>query len=160
MPELTASAHRVQAALDAEGIGLAVVQLPDSTRSAAEAAAAIGCEVAHIAKSLVFRGERSGAPVLVIASGANRVDENAVAERIGEPVGKADADYVREQTGFSIGGVPPVGHLSRLRTLIDVDLLSLAEIWAAAGTPNAVFKLNPSQLMQLTGGEVVAINAG
>jgi prolyl-tRNA editing enzyme YbaK/EbsC (Cys-tRNA(Pro) deacylase) len=110
--------------------------------------------VAQIAKSLVFRGRDSGRPVLVIASGANRVDEAAVATVVGEPIARADAAYVRARTGFAIGGVPPVGHLETPQVVIDRDLLALPEIWAAAGTPNAVFRLTPAALTELCGGRV------
>jgi len=155
---LNASAQKVQDALDARGYThCRVVEMPDSTRTAAEAAAAIGCTVAQIAKSLVFRGARSGAPVLVIASGTNRVDPQRLAALIGEPVEKPDADYVRERTGFVIGGVPPLGHSEPIRTFIDRDLLAFEEIWAAAGTPRAVFRLTPDDLVSMTGGEVAAI---
>ena len=155
---LNASAQKVQDALDARGYAhCRVVEMPDSTRTAAEAAAAIGCTVAQIAKSLVFRGAQSGAPVLVIASGTNRVDPQRLAGLLGEPVEKPDADYVRERTGFVIGGVPPLGHREPIRTFIDQDLLAFDEIWAAAGTPRAVFRLTPDDLLRMTGGEVAVI---
>jgi len=155
---LNASAQKVQDALDARGYThCRVVEMPDSTRTAAEAAAAIGCTVAQIAKSLVFRGTESGDPVLVIASGTNRVDPQRLAALLGEPVEKPDADYVRERTGFVIGGVPPLGHSEPLRTFIDRDLLAFDNIWAAAGTPRAVFRLSPDDLVSMTGGEVAEI---
>ncbi len=148
------SAKRVQEALAAQGFAFEVREFPQGTRTAAEAAAAIGCAVAQIAKSLVFRARESGRPVLVVASGANRVDEKAVAALIGEKIGRADADFVRAATGFAIGGVPPLGHDTSPVTLIDRDLLALDEIWAAAGTPNAVFRLTPDDLVAMTGGQV------
>ncbi len=151
------SAQRVRAALVARGFDFELREFPASTRTAAEAAAAIGCDIAQIAKSLVFRARASGGPVLVIASGANRVDEKAVAALIGENIGRADADFVRAATGFAIGGVPPLGHDTPPVTLIDRDLLALDEIWAAAGTPNAVFRLTPGDLVALTGGRVADI---
>lgn len=155
---LNASARKVQDALDARGYAhCRVVEMPDSTRTAAEAAAAIGCTVAQIAKSLVFRGAQTGAPILVIASGVNRVDTARLAALVGEPVEKPDADYVRERTGFVIGGVPPLGHSEPIRTIIDRDLLAFEDIWAAAGTPRAVFRLTPGELVSMTGGEVAAI---
>lgn len=155
---LSASAQKVQDALSALGYGaMQVVELPASTRTAQEAADAIGCTVAQIAKSLVFRAAESGDAVLVIASGTNRVDTARLAGLIGEPLGKADADFVRETTGFVIGGVPPVGHAQRLRTFIDQDLQQHATIWAAAGTPRAVFKLTPGDLIAMTGGDVVRV---
>ncbi len=154
---LSASAQKVQDALTALGLTLEVVELPAPTRTAAEAAQAIGCQVGQIVKSLVFKGKRSERPVLVVASGANRVNEKAIEALIGEPLGKADADFVRQRTGYVIGGVPPVGHAERLETFVDRDLLQYTEIWAAAGTPNAVFRLAPSDLVKMTGGQVVAI---
>jgi prolyl-tRNA editing enzyme YbaK/EbsC (Cys-tRNA(Pro) deacylase) len=153
---MSKSAIRVQNALASAGLSARVVELPQSTRTAADAAKAIGCEVGQIAKSLVFRA-KSGHPVLVIASGTNRVNESSIASAIGEPIGKADAEFVRERTGYAIGGVPPVGHSESIRTFIDEDLLRFDRIWAAAGTPNAVFELSPAELPRLTGGAVVRV---
>jgi prolyl-tRNA editing enzyme YbaK/EbsC (Cys-tRNA(Pro) deacylase) len=147
----------VQSALEAQGVQLNVVELSQSTRTAAEAAAAIGCTVAQIAKSLVFRGTQTDQPVLVIASGTNRVDEHKVAALVGEPITKADAAFVRTHTGFAIGGVAPVGHPQPLRTLLDQDLLQYDQLWAAAGTPHAVFPITPSELVQITNGDVIAV---
>jgi prolyl-tRNA editing enzyme YbaK/EbsC (Cys-tRNA(Pro) deacylase) len=157
---LKASAQKVQDALAAAGFSNRVVELPDSTRSAAEAAAAVGCTVGQIAKSLVFRGQQSGRAVLVIASGAHRVEEGLLEAALGEPIGKADADFVREETGFAIGGVPPVGHARPLVTLVDEALLAHAEIWAAAGHPKAVFRLTPAELVAMTGGRTARLAAG
>ena len=154
---LSASAKKVQDALLALGLKLEVVELPASTRTAVEAAQAVGCQVGQIVKSLVFKAKRSERPVLVVASGANRVDEPAIEALIGEPLGKADADFVRQRTGFVIGGVPPLGHAEPLQTFIDQDLLQYGEIWAAAGTPNAVFRLTPQDLLRMTGGQVTKI---
>ena len=137
-----------------QGFAFEVREFPDSTRTSAEAAAAIGCSVAQIAKSLVFRGGESGRAVLIIASGANRVDPAKAEALLGEAIGRADADFVREATGFAIGGVPPLGHDRPLVTLIDEDLLAFEEVWAAAGTPNAVFRLSPKDLGDLTGGRI------
>ena len=134
--------------------------MPDSTRTAKEAAAALDCEVGQIAKSLVFRGERTGAPVLVIASGADRVDEQRLAEVIGEPVAKPDADFVRARTGFGIGGVPPLGHERRVRTVVDESLRRFATVWCAAGTPRAVFEVETERLIAaIPQAEVRAVNA-
>ena len=157
MSTLKPSAQRVQEALAAHGLGLEVREFPASTRTAEDAAAAIGCTVAQIAKSLIFRGKSSDRPVLVIASGTNRVHEKKIGALIGEKIGKADAEFVRARTGFAIGGVPPVGHLEAPVTVIDRDLLALGEIWAAAGTPNAVFRLSPGDLAALTGGQVAEV---
>jgi prolyl-tRNA editing enzyme YbaK/EbsC (Cys-tRNA(Pro) deacylase) len=155
-PACAASALRVQALL---GDRFAVLEFDEGTRTAADAAAAIGCKVAEIAKSLVFRARDSGRPVLVVASGVNRVDEKKVAALIGERIARADADFVREMTGFAIGGVPPVGHATAPVTLIDADLLFFATIWAAAGTPNAVFRLTPAELVDLTAGRLADVRA-
>ena len=154
---LKPSAQRVQDALTARGFTNQIVELDASTRTSAEAAAAVGCEVAQIAKSLIFRAQPSGKPVLVIASGVNRVDEKKLAALVGERIDRPDADYVRDRTGFAIGGVPPMGHPVRLQTYIDRDLLALGELWAAAGTPNAVFRLAPADLLRMTGGQAIKV---
>lgn len=157
MMSLSASAQRVQNALMKLGLTLQVVELPNSTRSAAEAAEAIGCSVGQIAKSLIFKTRMSEEPVLVIASGPNRVDEKKIAALVGEMITKPDADFVRQKTGFAIGGVPPMGHNQPITTFIDEDLLVYDEIWAAAGTPNAVFCLTGDALLRATGGQVVGV---
>jgi len=154
---LSSSAQRVQDVLQRFGVACQVVELPASTRTAKDAAAAICCTVEQIVKSLIFAGANTNRPVLVIASGPNRVNENRIGELFTEPIKKADADFVRDVTGYAIGGVPPVGHLTDIETFIDEDLLQYKEIWAAAGTPNAVFKLTPSELTKITGGNVVSI---
>ena len=154
---LSASARKVQQALEAHGVALQVVELPDSTRSAAEAAQAIGCTVAQIVKSLLFKTKKTGRPVLVLASGVNRVDEKKLRGLVGEKIGKADAAFVREQTGFAIGGVPPLGHTKPLTPFIDADLLQHDQLWAAAGTPHAVFALTPDDLQTITAGQVVDV---
>ena len=159
LSSLGPSVKRVQDALAAAGGGHTVVALAQSARTSAQAASALGCRVDQIAKSLVFRGERSQMPVLVIASGGNRVDEGKVAALIAEPIGRADADFVRHRTGFAIGGVAPVAHAEPLTILIDEDLFRWSEIWAAAGHPNTVFKLTPDDLVRLTGGRVAAVKA-
>jgi prolyl-tRNA editing enzyme YbaK/EbsC (Cys-tRNA(Pro) deacylase) len=154
---LSPSPQKVQEALKALGFTNQVLELESTTRTSAEAAQAVGCTVEQIAKSIVFQGTQTHKPILVIASGPNRVNEKRIEEYISEPLGKADANYVREQTGFVIGGVPPLGHLEKLEIFIDEDLLKYEEIWAAAGSPNAVFKLSPSDLIKMTGGRVVSI---
>ena len=153
---LSESALRVQQALKEIGFDLKVVELPDSTRTSIEAAQAVGCEVAQIAKSLIFKSA-SGRAVLVIASGINRVNEKRVAAELGEKLGKADADFVRQQTGFAIGGIPPVGHIQPIETFVDEDLLQYDLIWAAAGTPHAVFQLTPADLQKMTQGKVIGV---
>ncbi|GAA4252799.1 YbaK/EbsC family protein [Azospirillum formosense] len=160
MSALSPSAQRVQALLDGFGHGHSVVEHEGSTRTSEDAANAVGCAVTQIAKSLIFRAKDSGRPVLVVASGANRVDEKAVGRLIGERIERADPDFVRESTGFAIGGVPPIGHAVPPLVLIDADLMGLDAIWAAAGTPNAVFRLTPAQLVAITGGRVEAVRKG
>jgi len=155
--ELSSSAQKVQHILETLGFSCQVVELPDSTRTAREAAQAVGCRVEQIVKSLVFKGQRTNKPLLVVASGTNRVNEHRLSQLAGEPVEKADADFVRQRTGFVVGGVPPVGHTERLETFIDEDLLQYGELWAAAGTPHAVFRLTPAELKAMTGGRVVSI---
>ena len=152
-PATSPSALKVQAAL---GLRFAVLEFDASTRTAEDAAAVIGCGADEIAKSLVFRAA-SGRSVLGVASGGHRVDEKRIAAIVGEPIARADADFVREATGFAIGGVPPIGHRTAPIALIDETLMAFAEIWAAAGTPNAVFRLSPADLVALTGGTVAAI---
>lgn len=154
---LSESAQKVQDAINRLGLTCEVMELPDSTRTAQEAAQAIGCRVEQIAKSLVFQGRKSNRPILVIASGANRVNEKRLRDLVSEPVRKADADFVREHTGYAIGGIPPVGHTEWIETFLDEDLLKLGEIWAAAGTPHAVFKLTAEDLVKMTQGKVVPI---
>ena len=155
--ELSLTAQKVQDTLKARGFTCQVVELPDTTRSAKEAAQAIGCQVGQIVKSLVFKSKHTHKPILVVASGPNRVNEKKIGEFVSEPIAKADADFVRNRTGFVIGGVPPVGHSEQLETFIDEDLLQYEEIWAAAGNPNAVFKLTPDELEKMTEGKIVSV---
>jgi prolyl-tRNA editing enzyme YbaK/EbsC (Cys-tRNA(Pro) deacylase) len=156
MREASAANHpaveRVRAALAAAGVETEIVALSAAAPTARAAAEQLGCDVAQIANSLVFRCETSGAPLLVMTSGANRVDPVRVAGLIGEPIGRADADFVRRASGFAIGGVAPVGHAAPIRTLIDRSLLGHAELWAAAGHPHTVFRLTPDELVRITGG--------
>jgi prolyl-tRNA editing enzyme YbaK/EbsC (Cys-tRNA(Pro) deacylase) len=156
---LSPSAQKVQDTLHALGFDCAVIEFMESTRTSAEAATRVGCTLGQIAKSLVFRGQATGKPVLVITSGSNRVDEAKVSQYFSEPIGRADADFVRAVTGFAIGGVPPVGHSQPIETFIDEDLLQYATIWSAAGTPNAVFELTLDNLVKMTGGKVVRVKA-
>lgn len=146
-PAVAPGALRVQALL---GDDYQVVEFEESTRTSADAAAAIGCDVGQIAKSLVFRSE-SGGSVLVVASGSNRVDVDKVATLVGEPVRRADPAFVEASTGYAIGGVAPVGEGSHLAILLDEDLRTYDVLWAAGGTPNAVFSLTPDRLEELTG---------
>jgi prolyl-tRNA editing enzyme YbaK/EbsC (Cys-tRNA(Pro) deacylase) len=158
MPQnLSLSARKVQDALNKYGLSCQVVEMPQSTRTADDAARAVGCQVGQIVKSLVFQGKQSHQAILVATSGAKRVNEKKIATLISELLSKADADFVREKTGFAIGGVPPVGHTQPIRIFIDEDLMQYDEIWAAAGTPRAVFKLTPRELQKITGGQVVSV---
>jgi prolyl-tRNA editing enzyme YbaK/EbsC (Cys-tRNA(Pro) deacylase) len=159
---ISGGARQVQSQLTALGYSNQVVEVPASTRTSSEAAVAMGCSVGQIAKSILFKTYGSGeeTAVMVVASGANRVDEKKVEALIGSPISKADADFVRQQTGFVIGGVPPIGHAKPLRILIDEDLLKYEMIWAAAGSPHAVFQLTPTQLVEMTAGKVTDIRVG
>jgi prolyl-tRNA editing enzyme YbaK/EbsC (Cys-tRNA(Pro) deacylase) len=156
MDELSGTASRFAEELRQRGVPNKVVEMPASTRSAAEAAAAIGCDISQIVKSLVFRSVAHDEPVLVLASGADRVDEARLAEIVG-PVERATANFVRARTGFAIGGVPPVGHAERIDTYLDEHLLDHDVVWAAAGTPRAVFPIEPRELLQLASAKVVAV---
>jgi prolyl-tRNA editing enzyme YbaK/EbsC (Cys-tRNA(Pro) deacylase) len=151
------SAQRVQNVLRELGYTNEVVELPDSTRTAQEAASAIECEIAQIAKSILFRLKKSERPLLVVASGVNRVNEKLISTYVEDELGKADADFVRERTGFVIGGVAPVGHTGAIETIVDEDLFQYQTIWAAAGHPKAVFQLTPDELLKMTGGRVLPI---
>jgi prolyl-tRNA editing enzyme YbaK/EbsC (Cys-tRNA(Pro) deacylase) len=156
MDELSGTATRFAEELRQRGVSSQVVEMPESTRSAAEAAAAIGCDVAQIVKSLVFRAVERDEPVLVLASGADRVDEARLSELVG-PIERAPASFVRARTGFAIGGVPPVGHIDALETYLDEHLLGHDVVWAAAGTPRAVFAIGPRQLVQIASAKVVSV---
>jgi prolyl-tRNA editing enzyme YbaK/EbsC (Cys-tRNA(Pro) deacylase) len=155
MNPLSAAAQRVQAALQAEAMSLEVLELAASTRTAQEAAQAVGGQVGQIVKSLIFRGQQTQKPYLLLVSGANQVNLERLTAALGEPLEKPNADYVRQVTGFAIGGVPPVAHTTPLEALIDPDLLDQPLLYAAAGTPNALFALTPQQLQRLTRGRVL-----
>lgn len=151
--QIKTSSSRVQDFLSQHGQEFVVQQMPDSTRTAVDAANAIGCSVSQIAKSLIFKDGDTGEPVLVVASGTNMVCVDKVRAATGITLDKADATFVREKVGYAIGGVPPVAHKAKVKTILDRDLQQYSEIWAAAGTPNSVFKLNPLHLRELTQGE-------
>lgn len=157
MSQLKPAAQRVQDALSAKGLAAEVRHMSQTTRTAEEAAAACGCVVDQIVKSLVFRGGRSGKAYLLLVSGANRVNEKAVAVRIGEPLERPDALYVREVTGYAIGGIPPLGHDQPLATYMDEALLAYATVWAAAGTPDAVFPVAPADLAKASGATLIPV---
>lgn len=148
-PASSDGAMRIQAIL---GDAFRVLEFEESTHSSSEAAAAVGCEVGQIAKSMVFRAA-DGRPVLVVASGANRVDEKKVSALLGQKIRRAEADFVLLHTGAAPGGVAPVGHMTPPVTFLDRDLAGYPTVWAAAGSPNAVFALTPADLVRLTGAE-------
>ena len=158
-PPLHPRAEQVQRALRDAGFAYEVFELQTPVRTAADAASAVGCEVGQIAKSLVFRGAHSGNPILVVASGAHRVDEERIAALLGEPLARATPEFVREVTGYAIGGIPPIGHALPMTALVDETLLRHPRIWAAAGHPNALFELTPGDLPRMTGGRVAAVAA-
>jgi prolyl-tRNA editing enzyme YbaK/EbsC (Cys-tRNA(Pro) deacylase) len=145
------TALRIARLLSDAGLDSRVVEFEQTTRTSAEAAAAVGCDVAQIAKTIIFRGKTSGLAVVIVASGSNRVSESKVEALVGEPLGKADADFVREATGFAIGGVAPLGHTKPVKIVLDEDLQRFDSIWAAAGTPFCVFPLTCEQLHKITG---------
>ena len=145
--------QRVKQQLENLGIEVQITILDAAVRTAALAAAALGCEVGQIANSLIFRNRGDDRAILVMCAGDRRVDPGKVARLAGYDLIRADADFVRAQTGFAIGGVPPVGHAQALPTLLEVSLRNRGEIWAAAGTPESVFRMTPEQLARMTGGE-------
>ena len=157
MPNLSPSAQKIQDLLNSFGYNYSVIEHAESTRTAQEAADRAGCELGQIVKSLIFKGKESGKPILVLTSGANRVDEKRISEYAGEAIGRADADFVRAVTGFAIGGVPPVGHIQKMETYLDEDFLQYETIWAAAVTPNAIIELPVRVLNQITGAQVVRV---
>ena len=156
---LPRGARRVRTALLELGLPGDIHRLADSTRTAPEAAAAVGCELGAIVKSLVMRGVRTKEPLLVLVSGDNRADVELIEAAVDEPVERPDAGYVREVTGYAIGGIPPVGHPDPVRTLMDEDLLRFETVWAAAGHPHAVFPVAPAALAQATGAHVTRLAA-
>jgi prolyl-tRNA editing enzyme YbaK/EbsC (Cys-tRNA(Pro) deacylase) len=164
MSEQLGSVARVRAALLAAGHPDTIMEFPASTRTAADAAAAVGCTVAQIAKSIVFRavgpqagGDHAGRAAVIITSGANRVDPAKAAAALGVKLARADADWVRATTGFAIGGVAPIGHITAPLLLLDQDLLALDPIWAAAGTPTNVFQTTPAELQRITGAPIAEV---
>ena len=151
------TAAMIQDYLRGQGLDNEVVEFAQSTKTAQEAAEVLGCRVAQIAKAIIFRGAGSGRGILAVTSGKNRVCEQKVAALVGEALGKANATFVREVTGYVIGGVPPMAHAQAMTVLIDEDLLAEEIIWAAAGTPNSMFPLTPDELLRLTGGRVADV---
>ncbi len=142
--------------LKSNSLDIKIHNFDEFTHTAQQAATALGCDVSQIAKSLIFKST-SGKPILVVASGSNRVDETKIATLLGESISKADADFVKEKTGYTIGGVPPFAFLNPIITFIDEDLQKFATIWAAAGTNNSVFSITPNNLIKLSSGQVANI---
>ena len=151
------SAQKIQNTLRVLGSDYKVIEFTKSTRTAQEAADRVGCHLGQIVKSLIFKGRSTNKGILVLTSGLNRVDENKISQYAGESIGRADPEFVRTVTGFSIGGVPPVGHVQPMETYIDEDLLQYTNVWAAAGTPNAVFQMPSSDLVRITNGKIVRV---
>ncbi len=151
------SASKIQEELNKYGLELKVVTMQASTRTCVEAANTIGCEVGQIVKSMIFRGKTSGMPVLIVASGNNRINEKKMKEYLGEAISRPDADFVQAMTGFAIGGIPPIGHTNKITCFIDEDLFAYKEVWAAAGTPFDVFRLTPDQLSTITQGQIISV---
>lgn len=156
---MSKSLRRVETALREAGLNVEIRETDDSARTAAGAAAAVGCVVDQIAKSIIFRGEENGHVVLFLTAGGNRVDPARATELAGQPLGKADADLIRAETGFAIGGVAPVGHLRQIQAFVDPQLLEFDLVWAAAGTPRHVFAIAPADLIRVTGAQQAAFTA-
>ena len=157
MIQLSSSAQKIQALLNSLGYNYTVIEHAESTRTAQEAADCAGCELGQIVKSLIFRGKTSGKPILVLTSGVNRVDEKRISGYAGESISRADADFVRTVTGYAIGGVPPIGHNEKMETYLDEDFLQYKMVWAAAGTPNAIFELTIDDLQKMTEGKITQV---
>lgn len=155
--DLKHSSQRVQNILQNYNLSTKVVEFANTTRTSREAANVIGCEIAQIAKTLIFKSAKSNQPICIIASGKNRIDEKKVEQYIGESIEKPDADFVLKHTGFVIGGVPPIGYKFNIQTLIDEDLAEYEIIWAAAGTPYSVFEISPKDLIVLSQAKMVDI---
>jgi Cys-tRNA(Pro) deacylase len=154
---LNTCVRKVEKALKAHGLECQVLNMKETTRSAQDAANSLGCRVEQIVKSLVFMTRKTKKPILVLASGANRVNPKKIRDFLSEPIKMADPDFVRSKTGFVVGGVPPLGHSSSLETFIDEDLLKYPDIWAAAGSSNTMFKLSPDDLQKITRGQVISV---
>lgn len=155
---LSDSNRRVEDTARANGLSIEIVISAIATRTAEEAAAVRGCSVAQIVKSLIFRGKESGEAALLLVSGANRVDEALVAHAVGEALTRPDAQFVREVTGYAIGGIPPFGHRNRIRAFIDIDLLRFDLVYVAAGTPNSTFAIRPDDLQRASDATPIAMN--
>jgi len=160
MEPLNPSAQKIQNILRGLGFDYKVIEFTESTRTAQEAADRVGCLLGQIVKSLIFKGMTSNKGILVLTSGSNRVDENKIRQYTGQSIGPADPEFVPTVTGFAIGGVPPMGHTQLLDSYIDEDLFQYTDVWAAAGTPNAVFQLPSSELVKISNGKIVRVKPG
>ncbi|MFT4012462.1 MAG: YbaK/EbsC family protein [Paracoccus sp. (in: a-proteobacteria)] len=156
---MSKSLKRVRAALETAGLAVEIHETDDSARTAEGAAAAVGCAVDQIAKSIIFRGEDSGHVVLFLTAGGNRVDPAKATALAGQPLGKADAGLIRAETGFAIGGVAPLGHLRPLAAFVDPRLMDFDRVWAAAGTPRHLFAIAPGDLIRVTGAQAADFTA-
>jgi prolyl-tRNA editing enzyme YbaK/EbsC (Cys-tRNA(Pro) deacylase) len=148
---------RVMQAARQAGLDITILEMPQSTRTAEEAAAACGCNVGQIVKSLIFRRGDNNRPVLLLVAGSNRVDLDKAAARIGTGLLRADAGYVREETGFAIGGVAPIGAITPVTTFMDEDLLAHDTVWAAAGKSNSVFEIEPQVLLTAADAQIITV---
>ncbi len=155
--KISSSAKRFKEELDKTNIKTNIIEMSESTRTSKDAANAIGCSIGQIAKSLVFMTEDTNEAVLIITSGNNRVNEEKVSQIIGHQIKKANPKFVKLETGFAIGGVPPFGHRKEIKTYIDRDLLNYDEIWSAAGNPHAVFEISPTKLLEITKAIVISV---
>ncbi|MBM3152055.1 MAG: YbaK/EbsC family protein [Chloroflexi bacterium] len=153
----SSSTRKVKENMRALGFACEILELSESARTVPDAARAIGCKLGQIVKSLIFKGQSTGKTILALVSGLNRADEGKLSVLVGEPIGRADPEFVRLVTGFAIGGVPPVGHPQPIETYIDQDLMQYDTVWSAAGTPYAVFGSTPADLARMTGGKVVPL---
>ena len=157
MESLSSSAQKIQDLLNGFGFKYRVIEYIESTRTAQDAADRVGCQLGQIVKSMIFKGQISNKGILVLTSGLNRVDEDKISQYVLEKISRADPVFVHALTGFAIGGVPPIGHTQPIDTYIDEDLLNYTRVWAAAGTPNAVFELSSSDLVKITHGKIVRV---
>jgi len=155
---LSPNSQKVQKALKKLKLEREIIQLPQETRTALQAAKAVGCHLGQIAKSLVFKIKKTGQPILIITSGKNQVDEEKIAKKFGLTLELAKAEFVKAKTGFTIGGVPPIGHSTTIKTFLDKDLFAYQTIWAAGGHPKTIFKLTPEELKRITQGQIIKVS--
>lgn len=156
---LPKSTRIIDKILKEKGLTCEIKEFPSSTRTAQDAANSIGCHLSQIAKSLIFKTKKTSQPVLILASGINRVNEKSIAKVLGDKITKADANFTRENTGFAIGGIPPIGHKEQIPFIfMDESLLTHETVWASAGTPNTVFEISPQMLIEITAAKAICIH--